>query len=126
MDIKAVREAMDSVARLISSHRYAFGDEKALQAVMAQLFERHGVVFEREKPLLGGPIDFFLTESSIGIEVKVQGSPSKVSEQLLRYANCPELNGILLVTSKSSVAKFIPPFLAGKPSGVVNLLGQAF
>ena|SRR5579862_6899691 len=125
-DVTMVREAMESVSKLILAHRYQFGDEKALQLALARLLDRNKIAFEREKQLSGGPIDFFLNETAIGLEIKTKGSPSAVSAQLLRYANDPALSGILLVTTKTTVARFIPSFLAGKPSGVVSLLGQAF
>lgn len=121
-----LRDAMLAVSEMLTSHRFVYGDEKDLQAAIELLLKRRNVAHIREKETGSGPIDFLLTEFRIGIEVKVKGSPSEVVRQLIRYAESTEIEGILLVTTKSSLSRFVPSFLSGKPAGVVSLWKNGF
>jgi predicted dehydrogenase len=67
-----------------------------------------------------GRIDFMA--GRIGIELKVKGSAAEVTRQLWRYAEHPELDGILLVTTKRTHARIAidaGSLLAGKPAHVL-------
>jgi alkanesulfonate monooxygenase SsuD/methylene tetrahydromethanopterin reductase-like flavin-dependent oxidoreductase (luciferase family) len=115
-----LREQMSMIAEMVARHRYVYATEKDLQAAIEQVFTRNSLPFNREHELgEAGTIDFLL--GAIGLEVKIAGSPASVLEQLIRYAKRPEVEAILLVTTKSSVGRRIPPSLMGKPCLVVAL-----
>lgn len=120
------RIAMDRISAIFYTTRFIYGDEKGLQSAIALLLKEQGVSHVREKELGVGPVDFFLNEDGIGLEIKVKGSPSQVLAQLMRYAERPEINGILLVTTKCNVGRFVPSVLSGKPAGVISLWQNGF
>lgn len=112
---------MERIAGLVTRHRFVFADEKELQDALERVLVREAVAHKREYDLgNAGTIDF-LTVLGIGVEVKVKGSPSAVLQQLMRYAERPEVVGILLVSTKSTSGRFVPPELCGKPVIVVPL-----
>ncbi len=58
----------------------------------------------------------------IGIEVKVAGSPPEVGRQLRRYAAFPQIEALLLVTTRARHLR-MPTEIAGKPVRVAWLSG---
>lgn len=90
------------VAGQLGLFRYRFGNENELQlgvklaleqAISTRVFREHRL----------GPdsvIDFFLPDFRIGIECKIGGGFSTVSKQLDRYAEHPEIEALVLVTSR--------------------------
>ena len=104
------------LVKTISGYKYRLGAETDFQNGVARALELHGIAHQREWDL-GRPygrIDFFLPESGVGIELKTKGSPGKVLRQLHRYACCPQIHGLVLVTGCARLA-FIPAELNGKP-----------
>jgi hypothetical protein len=88
-------------------------EEFELQKKIGEALHEAGISFEKEYRL--GPrnrVDF-LTSSGIAIEVK-KGQPNKrqVVDQLRRYAEFPEVCGIILVVEKSLQ---VPHMINGKP-----------
>lgn len=69
-----------------------------------------------------GRLDYFLPESGIAIEVKVQGAHAAIVGQLRRYAWCEEVKGVLLVTTRGALAR-VPSMLEGKPVRAMRLVG---
>jgi hypothetical protein len=65
--------------------------------------------------ITGGPI--------IGVEVKLKGAPADVLRQLERYAACPEIDGLVLVTTSAKHLHLPRTFGNGKPLVVAPLLG---
>lgn len=91
-----------------------------LQEGIARVLSRHGIGFEREVRLPGrGRIDFVVA-GVIGLEVKVRGSLSPVTRQLWRYAEAPELEALVLITTRSLHLDF-PDELNGKPFRIIHL-----
>jgi hypothetical protein len=110
------------VARLLRSRRFTFIGEAELQGAIATLLGQEGIVFERERQLgAAGRIDFYLPDTALGIEVKVEGSPSAVARQLMRYAEHDEIRQILLVTSRARAGSLIRHRLNGKRVDVLTL-----
>src|SRR5215813_13167527 len=101
---------------ILKSYRYSVGSEDAFQRGVEQALQRHGVVFLREHQL--GPdygrIDFYVPDGKVGIELKVKGSPSQVLRQLHRYAYCPDISALILLTSRTRLA-FSPMQVNGRP-----------
>ena len=67
-------------------------------------------------------IDFYLPEHKIGIEVKVAGSVNQVMRQIHRYNGHDQIDGVILITSRSRHTS-IPMDLSGKPVRVVFIGG---
>ena len=57
-------------------------------------------------------VDFYV--SRVAIELKVKGSLSAVTRQLMRYATSPEVDCIILVTTQAKHRR-MPPTLNEKP-----------
>lgn len=90
----------------LAAGRYSFGNEDELQLAIA---DRLGAgtdwSFTREHALSKADrIDFWMFTAGIGIEVKVRGGMSALIRQLHRYAQHPDVRGLLLVTSKPTLA----------------------
>lgn len=105
-----------SLVGLICGYRYLTGNEIDLQDGLARVFDLNEIPYLREYAL--GPefgrVDFFLPDSRIGLELKVQGSPTAVLRQLYRYTLSPEIDSLIFVTAR---ARLIPidSILNGKP-----------
>jgi len=111
---------VEAVMKALGARRLTFRTEAELQDLIGRVFSEAKIPFEREVRL--GPasrIDFIVGED-IGLEVKVDGSPSAVAEQILRYCGSPRLSCVLLVTSKARLGK-LPPRILGKRVEVLAL-----
>lgn len=71
-------------------------------------------------------IDFVVNVESIrvGVEVKIGGSLSSVLRQLTRYADFPEIDELLLITTRSR-HHHVWKTVAGKPLVLCSLIGDA-
>lgn len=109
------------VAELLSKQRFRAQNEYELQQAIATVFERAGVVFKREVSFpIGGRIDFMV--GRVGVEVKVDGSAAAVARQLHLYSRRPEVDALILVTSRMQSGR-MPDEMSGKPIRVVFLKG---
>lgn len=107
------------LCNVIESRRFNFVHEAELQDGIEQAFTADGFAFTREHRLGGRDrIDFMF--ETIGLEVKVDGSPALVLKQLHRYAQSDEVAGLVLVTSR--LRHQLPDRLNDKPLRVVTLL----
>lgn len=90
---------MSSVADLILHSRPpVICNESDLQNWLEDLFERSGVDAQREVRLSArNRVDFMV--GGIAIETKVDGSLSSILRQLDRYAECDQVEEVLLVTT---------------------------
>jgi hypothetical protein len=114
------RSPVLSLVALLKGKRFKYSNERDLQDGLEDVFKAEGLTYQREMELAPGDIIDFLIEGSIGVEVKVQGSPAEVARQLLRYACCAQVTEILLVTGKLRLGA-LPEVLMGKPVYVVSL-----
>jgi hypothetical protein len=113
-----------SLASLLSHYRHRYDNEGELQASIAKVLGSHGIAFEREVRLSDKDRPDFMV-GGVAIEVKVASSRADVLRQLARYAEHPEVSGMVLVTSKACHLN-MPAQLLGKPLAVCSLLGGAF
>jgi hypothetical protein len=114
-------EELGQLRSLVLAHRYRCTGEAQLQSALEQVLAGAGVSFHREVTLgEAGRIDFLL--GHLGLEVKVEGSISAVTRQLLDYAEREEVHGLLLVTTRSH-HDGLPAHLRGKPVRVAVLRG---
>lgn len=115
---------MNEIMTLLESWRYAFVDEDDLHEGIAMMLDLAGETYKHEYRIgHAGRIDFYLSGRKIGIEVKVGrsgGGPSAVIEQLVGYADHPDIEGLIVVTTRMAM-KTLPSTLRGKPLGVVVL-----
>src|SRR5580692_2789902 len=95
-------EDVCAVAKLLKGYRYNVGSECDFQRGVLDALTQSQIDCEPEYDL--GPgfgrIDLFLPQPGIGIELKVKGSPSEILRQLHRYAQCPAILSLMLMTSR--------------------------
>ncbi len=114
----------DFVAKLLKGYRYnASGRSKVLsQRGVLDALTQSQIECEPEYDL--GPgfgrIDLFLPKARIGIELKVKGSPSQILRQLYRYAQCPIVTSLLLITGRPRLNP-APSAIRGKPLAVLSV-----
>jgi hypothetical protein len=110
-----------SLAQLLQPFQFNFRHESDLQAGIEEALASCRVAFRREVKITGRDrIDFLC--GRVGLEVKVDSSAPAVLRQLHRYAQCADLDEILLVTSRLKHRHIIPDTLNSKPIIVHNLL----
>lgn len=109
------------IVRVLSGVRLPFGRELAMQNAVAQALAVLGTTVAREFDLGpgAGRIDFFLEAEGIGLELKVKGSPAEVAAQLFRYAECPQVTALILVSGRIRLGA-LPPQIANKPVTVLS------
>lgn len=105
----------------LKGYRFRFGSEKDLQDDIEIALADAAVSFRREVPLAGDRIDFLC--EGVGIECKIAGGPTAVLEQLLRYAACPEIKSLILVTSRHT-HRFSATEISGKPLIILWIAGN--
>lgn len=110
---------MDELVKFLRGFRYPFGTEKELQdAVETAVSGSWGVV--REYGRGADRIDFAVLTGIgvVALECKVDGGPSDVLRQLLRYASRDDIAGVVLLTSRHT-HRWGETTLCGKPFEVV-------
>ena len=100
------RQIVQSIERFSWTHV----NEKRIQAELETLLRRQNPAWMVAREVKLGPrdrIDLLVRsrEQSVGLEVKVQGSPQKVLDQLKRYAKHEQLDALILVTTKASLVR---------------------
>ena len=112
MNAKEIAEALDS-------HHYTYQNELDLQTGIAFVLTQMKVDFRREVRLTKKDrIDFLVDK--VGIEVKTDGALAAVTRQLWRYAECPEIEALVLVTTRQA-HRNMPDKLMDKPLFVIWL-----
>lgn len=114
-----MREKIISILRACT---FSYQSEDELQQGIFQALTEAGISSEREVKLTAHDrIDFMV--GKIGIEVKVDFSAAAVVRQLHRYAQLPQIEALVLVTTRHRHCD-MPETLNGKPVEVVYLLGS--
>ncbi|GIH95403.1 hypothetical protein ACFFMN_22835 [Planobispora siamensis] len=91
----------EQVATIVGSHRFSYANEHDLHIALAAILADSGFEVRQEVPLsTGGRID--LMTGTVGIEVKVNGRASEVMRQVARYAACPDITALVLITSRAA------------------------
>lgn len=99
---------------LVEEFGFNTTNEAELQDALENVFTRAELRFEREKRLTQRDrVDFYFPVLRIGLEVKVQGSLAAVTRQLHRYAQSPDVDGLVLVTNLHRLDK-LPLEMNGK------------
>jgi hypothetical protein len=112
----------DQIAQALLAVRFHVSDEDELQGAIARVLSEAGIPHEREVCLSPkNRIDFMAAD--IGIEVKVQGTAGLIAEQLQRYAACPQVRTLLLVTTRHRYGRFEGMTFLGKTVRVIRVTG---
>ncbi len=113
-----------TVERALRTHRFRFAGERELQAGIDQVLRAAGLNVTREASLGdAGTIDFLIED--LGVEIKVRGTRADVTRQVHRYLQHASIRGVLLVTTRSELAR-LPPTISGKPVFTHHLVSGAF
>jgi transaldolase len=112
---------LDDVVALLKKFQFHYSNEIELQEGIAKVLTDAKIAFDREKSLgKAGRIDFLV--GTIGIEVKIKGSPSAVGRQVINYLEKEELSCLILVTGRILSASFLrKKELLGKRVEIVTL-----
>lgn len=114
--------AAELIASTINRQRFRFANEWELQRGIALVLTSLGLSFKSEVKLgPGDRIDFLVAD--IGIEVKVDMGLAGVTRQLWRYADYPEIQTFILVTTRH-IHQQLPLEMKGKQILVVYLLNS--
>ena len=84
----------------------------------SEVFLTRGPVYRRASVAAGklGKSDRIdLLVGKLGIELKIDGSWPEVLRQLDRYADSPDIDGLLLITSRRRLVAGLPSKLRNKP-----------
>lgn len=108
-----------SIRELLGGHRFHYANEDQLQAGIAAALTAAGIAHEREVRLTAHDRIDFLVER-LGIEVKVGHPLASVIRQLHRYAQCEQIDELLLITNRCNHA-LVPESINGKRIEVLFL-----
>lgn len=110
------------IANVLDGYKFHFFSERDLQQGIALILSSLNLDWKAEVKLTKRDrIDFLVNPEKIGIEVKVGGSLSEVTRQLWRYVEHPEIEELVLVTTRASHCA-LPAQLNEKRLYVVYLL----
>jgi hypothetical protein len=111
------------VLSVLGQYRYCYQDEHQLQQGLAQALALAGRPVEREVRLSArSRLD--IRTGRVGIEVKVAGTADAALRQLRRYAEHPDLDALILVTTRAA-HRSLPGQIGGKPLAVFYQGGAA-
>ena len=114
-------EVMAKASAAIAAFGYNFSTEEEFQTGLAKALASGGVEFRREVILSKRDRIDFMLDGGVGIEVKIDGSISALTRQIFRYAELPEINGLLVVVSANRLAN-LPTEINGKPIQSVRIM----
>lgn len=121
---------VERLGRVLGQYAYRYADEIQLQDRIAVALAEHGYEFERERRIDDrNRFDFFVAGGLV-IEVKVDGSLSEALRQMVRYCELPDVNAVLLASTKAWADFQVSEEVRrngwyGKPFAVVRLRRQA-
>lgn len=99
-----------------------FVSEDDLQAELLRALTEHGIPATREHHLSDGRSRIDLWADPIAIEVKIDGGWADVTRQLTRYAHCPEVTELILISTRVK-HHAVPSELVGKRVHLFSLIG---
>lgn len=111
-------QATQSFLNALSGARLPLGDEKQLQAAIAEALDEVGIVYSREHTLGPGDCVDFLVDGKVAVECKLRASKRQIYRQLLRYADSADVECIVLVTN---TAMGLPSEIKGTPAYYFSL-----
>lgn len=119
VDEADVATQVDALTSLLLRHRIASGCEKIMQEAIHQIFQKENLRVQKEFRLSGSErVDFYYC--GIAVELKIGGSLSAVTRQVMRYAALENVKAVILVTTRMIHCN-LPSRMAEKPITVVHL-----
>lgn len=129
-----LRMEMSQLSLLLGGYRYRFVSEVELQDGIAQVLLAAQVSFDREVTLprtegirmvagLNDRPDFIV--DGIAVEVKIKGSLSALLRQMSRYADHPDIRGVLAIGTPRWL-EGVPTSLSSKPTRGLRLVSSLF
>jgi hypothetical protein len=121
-----VAEEMRRIVEALARTRFRYANEIDLHEGISALLTGLGIPAgseHREVCLSARDRIDFLLPSGIGIEVKVDSTPGDVWRQLRRYATCPRVHLLMLITTRVRHAAGAPTSLNDKPIAIHVLRG---
>lgn len=110
------------VCAALTGHSFRFSSERDLQDGIEQVLNRLSIANKREARLTNEErVDFLV--GRVAVEVKTAGNRVSVMRQLSRYAQCEDVDAIVLVTAKQTLG--CPASIGGKPITVVRIWSGA-
>jgi hypothetical protein len=117
----ALSAQVSRIAVAITVNRYRYNQETRLHDAIEQVLAGAGIAAVREAVLTSAErIDFLA--GRVGIEVKIAGRAPDVLRQLRRYAASPDIDALVLVTTRAR-HRGMPREISGKPVRVAWLSG---
>lgn len=116
-------EALEAAKALLRRVSGVFSDEAALQRAIDAELARRDADYDREVACGAGRADFMLrmNDCRVAVECKVRGASSlQVARQLMGYAEDPDVDAVLLVTTR--LKHWVPPTVRDKPCGLLCLM----
>ena len=114
-----MKPTVDHIVMAIGRFGYRFNSEEELQEGLAIALKHSGVDCAREVVLTPRDrIDFLV--GNVGIEVKIKGGISGLTEQLFRYTALPQIAALVVVVGKNTLGN-LPRKLNGKPIQIVRV-----
>ncbi len=92
---------LDALVDLFANAFIPVTTERKMQQAVEDLLRDHKAAYSRESKIgVRDRIDFLCDR--VGIETKIAGSYVEVACQLLRYAESPEIDSIILITNRAT------------------------
>lgn len=122
-------DVAEAVAGVLTGVRAVWHNEDQLQAVLTAALTAAGCDAVREVRLSRADrVDILATTpggARIGVEVKIAGDLLDVVRQLQRYAHSPDIDALVLATTRH-LHREVPAELAGMPVRVAVITGGAW
>lgn len=113
---------LNMLEALLVQYRFRFVTEKDLQDGIEAALKAENIGYTREHSLnVTDRPDFMV--GGIAIEVKIKGSLADLLRQASRYAQCEDVNAVLVVGTPHWLTR-VPHELCGKPVHAVRLMGS--
>lgn len=110
---------INNIQKAIKGQKLPLQNEKQLQQKLEVLFQENNLDFKREKRLDNSNIiDFMFNGLGVELKIRTKASAMSVYRQIERYCSFDEIEGILLLTAKSTS---LPSEINGKPVYVISL-----
>lgn len=103
---------INRIRAAIEAYHFHFDNETELQEAIGQALAENGIPFERHPRLSAQDIPDFMIPPGICLEIKIKGSQASVLRQIHRYAQQPQVEAIILASTKNRHE--MPPELNGK------------
>lgn len=114
-----INETIKQIQLSLKGRKLNLSNEKILQTDIQKIFEYSDIEFKREVKLGDlGIVDFMIDTLAVEIKIKNGTSAMNIYRQLERYSESSDIEGILLMTSKTMS---LPGDINGKPVYVLSL-----